>query len=127
VRPDKPWFGPSPITRNPFFPLRWEGWVAIVAFLLGTMLLRLEPDLVRRGFAEALVMAAFCAIVILTWGDPDSDGLPHWRETLFNRQTLVWLGVLLVLGAAIAAAGLTCRGCSQRPVPGWHAGARPLR
>jgi hypothetical protein len=93
----------------------------MLAFLLGMGLLRLEPDVTRRGIAFLLIVAAFCAVVVLTWGDPDSDGLPHWRETLWNRQTLVWLGVLLVLGVSIAAASYVgCGGCYHRPAGPLH-------
>jgi peptidoglycan/LPS O-acetylase OafA/YrhL len=118
VRRNKPWFGPNPITRNPFFPLSWEGRVVMVAFVLGIMLLQLEGDLTRRGIAMVLLFAAFCAVFVLTWGDPDSDGSPGWRKTFWNRQTLVWLGVLLVLCVAVAAASYhaqLCPGCNHRP------------
>jgi hypothetical protein len=104
-------------------PLSWEGYAVVVAFLLGMFLLQLEADPIRRGIAGVLLMAGFCAVVVLTWGDPDGE-VRGWRETLFNRQTLVWLAVLLVLGGAIAAASYVgCGGCYHKPAPYWRAGA----
>ena len=108
-------------------PVSWEGYVVTAAFVLGLGLLSLEGDLTRRLIAGALMAAAYCAVVILTWDDPDSTGRPGWRETLLNKQTLVWLVVLLVLVAAFAAANYACGGCSHMAVPGWRAGARQLR
>jgi hypothetical protein len=109
-------------------PLSWEGWAVTLAFLLGMGLLRLEPDLTRRSIALALSAAAFCAIVVLTWGDPGSDVRPSWRETLLNRQTLVWLGFLLLLAAACVAAGFYgYRGGYHMPIPGLHPAAIPSR
>jgi cyclic lactone autoinducer peptide len=105
----------------------WEGYAVTVAFLLGMALLQLEGERTRRAIAMALVAVAYCAVVVLTWGDPDSGVRQHWRETLFNRQTLVWLAVLLALAAAFVAANVVCGGCYHQPVSGWHAGARTLR
>jgi hypothetical protein len=95
----------------------------MVAFFLGMALLNLEADLTRRSIAGALLVAAFCAVVILTWGDPDGE-VRGWRETLFNRQTLVWLGVLVVLAALIAAASFQQQQCPRcNPQPFWKAHA----
>ena len=53
-------------------PVSWEGWAATIAFLMGLLLLRLEGDLTRRAIAIALLAAAYCALVLLTWSnDPD--------------------------------------------------------
>jgi multisubunit Na+/H+ antiporter MnhC subunit len=86
-------------------PLRWQGYAITFAFLLGLGLLRLEADLVRRSIATALVVVAYGAVVILTWGDPESDAPPDWRRALLNRGTLVWLLVLAVIATAMVVAG----------------------
>ena len=99
-------------------PVSWEGYAVTVAFLLGFGLLRVEPDLVRRSIALVLLIAAYFAVVILTWDDPDAEVRPRWRDTLWNRETLVWLVVLLVLAAAFAVAGYeACAGCYHGPRP----------
>jgi hypothetical protein len=109
-------------------PISWEGWTVTIAFLLGMGLLRLEPDVTRRSIALALIAGAFCAIVALTWGDPESDVRPSWRQTLLSRQTLVWLGCLLLLAAACVAAGFYgYAGGYHMPVPGLHPAATRLR
>lgn len=87
-------------------PLTWQGYAVTVALVLGFGLLRLEADLVRRAIATALVVVAYGAIVVLTWGDPESGAPADWRAALFNRGTLVWLLVLAVIAAAMVAAGL---------------------
>ena len=132
MRPNKPWFGPIPFLWKAVSPISWEGWTVTIAFLLGMGLLRVEPDLTRRSIALALVAAAFSAIVILTWGDPDSDVRPSWRETLFNRRTLVWLGLFALfaavfLAACIAAAFYGYAGGYHMPVPGLHPAPTQLR
>jgi hypothetical protein len=86
-------------------PLTWQGYAITFAFLLGLGLLRLEADLIRRSIATALVVAAYGAVVILTWGDPASDAPRNWRRALFNQGTLVWLMVLAAIAAAVVAAG----------------------
>jgi hypothetical protein len=86
-------------------PLTWQGYAVTVAFLLGLGLLRLEADLARRSIATALVVVAYAAVVILTWGDPECASPPDWRTALFNRGTLIWLLVLVVIAAVMAAAG----------------------
>jgi hypothetical protein len=104
-------------------PCSWEGWAVTLALLLGMGLLQLESDPTRRAIAMVLVVAAYCAVVIMTWADPDSDERRGWRETLWNRRTLVWLVVLLVFAAAFVAANYACGGCRRMAVPGLHAGA----
>ena len=113
-------------------PISWEGYVVTVAFVLSMGLINLEGDLTRRSIAAALLVAAFCAVVVLTWGDPDRAGRPSFRETLWNWQTLVWLLVLLALGAAVAAASYQqrqCPGCNPQPYwkPQPPVGPHPLR
>jgi small-conductance mechanosensitive channel len=103
----------------------------MVVFFLGMALLNLEPDLTRRSIAGVLLIAAFCAVVVLTWGDPDGE-VRGWRETLFSRYTLLWLGVLVLLAVAIAAASYQQQQCPRcYPQPYWKAHAagapRPLR
>lgn len=107
--------------------MSWEGYTVTVAFLLGMLLLRLEGDITRRGIAMALLAAAYCAVVVLTWGDPDSEGGRSWRETLWNWHTLVWLAVLLAFAATFVAASYGCGGCSHMAAPGRRAGAGRLR
>ncbi len=126
MRRDKPWFGPIPSIGKAICPVSWEGYAVTVAFVLGLVLLALEGDPNRRAIAMALLAAAFCAVVVLTWGDPDGPAGRDWRATLWNWQTLVWLAVLLLLAAAFVAASYACGGCYHMPVPGLHAGARPL-
>jgi hypothetical protein len=99
-------------------PVSWEGYAVTVAFVLGLGLSRLAPDPIRRAIAMALIVAAYGAVVILTWENPDAEAGRGWRATLWNRQTLVWLGVLLVIAAACVAAGyVSCLGCAHRPTP----------
>jgi len=119
VRPNKPWFGPIPSIGKAACPISWEGYAVTVAFVVGLALLRLESDVIRRAIALALVIAAYTAIVILTWGDPEGAVVRRgWRETFWNRYTLVWLAVLLLLAGALIAAGFVgCGGCYHRPAP----------
>ena len=127
---NKHWFGPIPSIGKAICPVSWEGYAVTVAFLLGLLLLKLVDDLTRRSIAFALMAAAYSAIVILTWGgDSDSRVRRSWRETLWNRQTLVWLAVLVVLAAACVAAGYQqrCPGCSYRPAPFGRLGAAQSR
>src|SRR5438270_399262 len=78
----------------------------------------LEGDPTRRAIAIVLLAAAYCALVCLTWGDPDAEVRRSWRETLFNWQTLVWLLFLLALAASMIAAGYRgCPGCAHRHAP----------
>jgi peptidoglycan/LPS O-acetylase OafA/YrhL len=128
VRREKPWFGPIPSIGKAICPVSWEGYAVTVAFLLGMLLLGLESDLIRRSLALALLAAAYCALVILTWGDPDSEDRQGWRETLLNWQTLVWLAVLVALAAAMVTASYQgYPGWGRRHAPGWHAGTSRLR
>jgi hypothetical protein len=109
---------PSPIFWRAAVPLCWEGYTVTVAFLLGMALLRLVDDLNRRAIATALLVAAFGAIVFLTWEDPDAEVRRGWRERLWNRGTLVWLVVWLVFAAVAVFAGYqSCLGCLHRPPP----------
>jgi hypothetical protein len=105
VHPDKPWFGPIRSIGKAIVPLTWQGYGLTVALFLGFGLLRLEADLIRRSIAMALVVVAYGAVVILTWGDPESASPPNWRAALFNRGTLLWLAMLVAIVAAMTAAG----------------------
>jgi peptidoglycan/LPS O-acetylase OafA/YrhL len=106
----------------------WEGYAVTVALVLGVGLSKLEADPVRRAIALALMVAAYCAVVFLTWGDPDADEAPGWREALWSRRTLAWLGVLLVLAAALVAAAYYGNGGGYHmPVPGLRTGSSQLR
>ncbi len=99
-------------------PLCWEGYAVTIAFVLGLGLSKLVADPNRRSIAMALLVAAYGVVVFLTWENPDAEGGRRWRETLWNRQTLVWLAVLLALAAAMAAANyLGCGGCYRRAGP----------
>ena len=117
---------------KPIMPVSWEGYAVIVALLLGMALLRLEGDPVRRAIATVLLAAAFCAIVALTWDDPDAEVRRSWRETLWNWHTLASLALMLAFAAVFVAAVFVavsygCSGCGRMPVPGLHSGVRPLR
>lgn len=112
MRRNKPWFGPIPSIGKAVIPVSWEGYVVTLAFVLGLGLLQLEVDRIRRSIAMALIIAAYAVVVFLTWEDPDAEGRRGWRETLWNRGTLVWLLVMLAFVAAYAVAGLNaCWGC----------------
>jgi peptidoglycan/LPS O-acetylase OafA/YrhL len=50
----------------------WEGYAVTVALVLGMGLLKWVDDPVRRAIALALLVAAYGAVVFLTWSnDPD--------------------------------------------------------
>jgi hypothetical protein len=104
VRRDKPWFGPMRSIWKAAVPVSWEGYAVTVAFLLGFMLMRLVADLNRRAIATALLVAAYGAIVFLTWEDPDAEVRLGWRERLWNRGMLASLGGWLVFAAVLVAA-----------------------
>ena len=71
-RPNKRWFGPMPSFGKAIVPVSWEGYAVTVALLLGFGLLKLVGDPLRRAIALALIVAAYGAVVFLTWGnDPD--------------------------------------------------------
>jgi hypothetical protein len=113
-------------------PVSWEGYAVTAALLLGMALLKLEGDPTRRGIAIALLAAAFCTIVVLTWGDPDAEADRSWREILLSWHTLVSLALMLAFAAVFVAAVFVavsygCGGCGRMPVPGMHAGLRQLR
>jgi hypothetical protein len=137
MRRDKPWFGPTRWTPSPWFwrpivPVSWEGYAVTVALVLGMALLRLEGDATRRSIAIVLLAAAFCAIVVLTWSDPDAEVSRSWSETLRSWRTLVSLALMLAFAAAFVAAVFVavsygCGVCGRMPVPGIHSGVRPLR
>jgi drug/metabolite transporter (DMT)-like permease len=120
LRRNKPWFGPIPSIGKAIIPVSWEGYAVTVAFVVGLGLLPLESDPTRRSIALALLAAAYCVVVILTWGDTDAEVRPGRRETLFNKQTLVWLAFLLVLTAALAAAAYDQRSHPRPPAPWLH-------
>ncbi|MGZ3272632.1 MAG: hypothetical protein ACXU82_16485 [Caulobacteraceae bacterium] len=52
--------------------MSWEGYAVTAAFILGVVLVRSEHDHTRQAIAFALMAAAYCAVVFLTWSnDPD--------------------------------------------------------
>jgi hypothetical protein len=54
-------------------PLCWEGYAVTLAFVLGLGLLKLVEDPIRRAIAAALIVAAYGAVVFLTWSnEPDA-------------------------------------------------------
>jgi hypothetical protein len=73
VRRNKPWFGPMLSIGKVIVPVSWEGYVVSLALLLGIVLLKLYAhDTVRGAIAFALMVAAYVALVFLTWSkDPD--------------------------------------------------------
>ena len=72
MRRNKPWFGPMPSVWKVAVPLCWEGYAVTVAFVLALGLMKLVDDPIRRAIAMALLVAAYGAIVCLTWSsDPD--------------------------------------------------------
>jgi cobalamin synthase len=110
-----------PSIGKAIIPVSWEGYAVTVAFVLGFVgLIKFVANPIRGPIALTLWVAAYGAIVFLTWEDPDADGRRGWRETLFNRQTLVWLAGLLVLAAAFAAAGYDQRLHPRPPAPWLH-------
>ena len=112
MRKDKPWFGPMRSLWKAAVPVSWEGYTVTVAFLLGMILLGLESDPTRRSIAIALLVAAYFAVVCLTWEDPEAERGLDWRLAFFNWRTLVWVAFLAVLCGAIIAAGH--QSCSMR-------------
>ena len=72
VRRDKPWFGPMLSIGKVIVPVSWEGYVVTIALLVGMVLLKLYVhDPIRGSIAFGLMIAAYLAIVLLTWSkDP---------------------------------------------------------
>ena len=72
VRRNKPWFGPIPSIGKAIVPVSWEGYAVTGALLVGIVLLPLVGDRQREIIAFTLLVAAYCAVVFLTWSnDPD--------------------------------------------------------
>jgi disulfide bond formation protein DsbB len=121
-------------------PLCWEGYAVTIALVLGFGLLQLEGDPARRAIAMALLVAAYGAVVFLTWSNDSDSDLPDlevrrgWQRGIFSRRTLAWLIASLVFAAVFVAAGYGAAkygGCPrcvfQRSAPWAQGGASQLR
>ena len=61
-----------PSIGKAIIPVSWEGYAVTVALVLGLGLLKWVDDLPRRSIALVLLVAAYGAVVFLTWSnDPD--------------------------------------------------------